>query len=263
MKNVDLTLLVPAFNEGDRIERNLQEMEKALAGKGVEYEIVVVDDGSRDDTAAAAARRTKAGAPVRVAKMPKNMGKGWALRNGFPETRGSYVAFLDADLDISPDQALNYYLRIRQDNVDVLIASKVHPDSRLNYPFHRRLVSWIYFASVWLLFGLPIHDTQTGLKIFRREVLEKVFNLMLVKRYAFDLELLVLAHAFGFSIHEAPVRIHFQRPWGRIRWRDYYVTAWDTAAIFYRLRILRYYQKRAELSGVVSPPSPPPKRGRV
>jgi hypothetical protein len=99
-----------------------------------------------------------------------------------------------------------------------------------------------------MMFRLPIHDTQTGLKLFKREVLEKVFPRMLVKKFAFDLELLVLAHKNGYSIAEAPVVVDFRpninrkmRRW--IRLTDIITTWWDTMAIFYRLYILRYYDR--------------------
>jgi len=98
-----------------------------------------------------------------------------------------------------------------------------------------------------MLFGLPLRDTQTGLKLFRREVLRRVFRKMLVKRYAFDLEILALAHHFQYRIAQAPVTLRPQRRRDRIWLVDIYHTLWDTLAIFYRMHILRYYDREHSL----------------
>lgn len=242
---IQLSILIPAFNEEDRLEKNLRTVVGVMTEAKIRFEIIVVDDGSQDQTAEVARGLARDGLPIIVESLRKNLGKGFALKEGFPHCKGQYIVFLDADLDISPDQAVTYFEQIQARKLDVLIASKTHADSELEYPLLRRVVSWVYFVFVVLLFGLPVHDTQTGLKIFRREVLEKVFGLILVKRYAYDLELLVIANLLNYRIGEAPVKIRFQRPLGRIRLWDYYTTGKDTMAIFYRLRILRYYQKKA------------------
>jgi len=94
------------------------------------------------------------------------------------------------------------------------------------------------------MFGMPIRDTQTGIKLFKRQVLEKVFPKILVKQYAYDLEILALSHHYGFKIAEAPVTLHFQRGFSRVGLKDIYKTWWDTMAVFYRMHILRYYDRR-------------------
>ena len=105
------------------------------------------------------------------------------------------------------------------------------------------MVSAGYFFFVKLLFHMPLRDTQTGLKLFRREVLRTVFPKVLVKRYAFDLELLVLAHHYGFKIAEAPVIVEYRGKFGHIGIRAVFNIWWDTMAVFYRLNIKRYYDK--------------------
>jgi hypothetical protein len=94
-----------------------------------------------------------------------------------------------------------------------------------------------------LLFGLPLRDTQTGLKVFRREVLQRVFPRILAKRFAFDIEVLANAHRLGFKLVDAPVTLEFKRGLGRIRWKDIRATGLDTLAIFYRMYILHYYDR--------------------
>jgi len=119
----------------------------------------------------------------------------------------------------------------------------MHPDSKIIYPWHRKIVSRVYFFLIKILFGLPIHDTQTGLKLFKAEVLEKVLPKILVKEFAYDLEVLVNARHLGYRIVEAPVVVHSQKRYGRIGIRSIYKTWIDTLAIFYRLNILKYYDQ--------------------
>ena len=235
---------MPAYNEEGHIYDNVREVEKALAKARLDFEIVVVDDGSADGTYREAARRARATPRVKAVRLADNAGKGQALRAGFGAARGELVAFLDADLDLPPRQVAEYVKRLEREDADVVCAAKMHPESKLAYPAGRRFVSRIYSLIVLVLFSLPLRDTQTGLKLFRRRVLERVFPVMLVKRYAFDLELLVLANYLHYRILEAPVEVVSRRPMGRIKLRDFYVTGNDTLAIFYRLRIRKYYQKR-------------------
>lgn len=235
---------MPAYNEEERIYENIREVEQALRQGGLDYEIVIVDDGSEDNTYREVARRAKENKRVKALRMEKNAGKGQALRTAFAACGGELVAFLDADLDLPPRQVVDYVKLMRGQDADLVSGAKMHPRSKLVYPLGRRIVSRIYSFVVFVLFSLPIRDTQTGIKLFRRRVLERVFPLMLVKRYAFDLELLVLANYLRYRIVEAPVQVISRRPMGRIKLRDYYVTGNDTLAIFYRLRVRKYYQKK-------------------
>ena len=246
MPDGKLSVLMPAFNEGRHIYRNVAETRRALQEIGRPYEIIVIDDCSADDTAAEVARAVADFGEVRLRRNETNGGKGWALKSGFKAATGDLVAFVDADLDIHPRQ-LGLYLRtMEEQNADVVIASKRHPASVLDYPSHRRAISAVYFWIVKVLFGLPIRDTQTGLKLFRREVLDRAFHRILVKRWAFDLELLVNVHHLGYRIVDAPVQIDFQRKLGRMKCRDLYYTGLDTLAIFYRLRFLKFYDRAFE-----------------
>jgi len=239
-----LSVLMPAYNEADTIYQNIREVETALKRARLDYEIIVIDDGSHDTTQRETRRRATENRRVKSVRLARNAGKGQALQAGFRACRGELVVFLDADLDLPPAQVADYVKLMEEEDADLVIGAKMHPDSQLQYPLHRRIVSRCYSLIILLLFTLPLRDTQTGLKLFRRRVLVRVFPVMMVKRYAFDLELLVLAHYLRYRIIEAPVEIVSRRPMGRIRLRDYYVTGNDTLAVFYRLWIRRYYQKR-------------------
>ncbi len=238
-----ISVLMPAYNEASVIIPSVQETIRTMDGFGVEYEIIVIDDGSHDGTLARIHElRARHGRVVAV-KNRENYGKGRALKKGFRYVTGDYVVFLDCDLDLHPEQVKEFFEVMRHEDVDVVIGSKRHPKSRVAYSWSRKIISNVYFFIVKVLFGLPIRDTQTGLKLFRREVLHRVFRKMLVKRYAFDLEILALAHHFQYRIAQAPVTVRPQRRRDRIKPGDVYHTLWDTLAIFYRMRVLHYYDR--------------------
>ncbi|WP_347274401.1 glycosyltransferase [Candidatus Kuenenia sp.] len=156
------------------------------------------------------------------------------------------LSFLDADLDIHPRQIQTLCHTMDKTHADVVIGSKYHPASKLNTPKRRKLISFIYKIMLFLLFKLPLCDTQAGLKLFKTEVLKRVFPKVVCKRFAFDVELLANAHRIGYKILECPIVLKFRREmrWGNIKFKTLYSTGIDTLAIFYRMYILRYYDKQ-------------------
>lgn len=239
-----ISVVMPAYNEASHIVSNVLETARTLSEFGYDFEIIVVDDGSPDKTYLQAARLLASHPErVRVVHYAENCGKGNALMCGTAYARGDFVLFLDADMDLHPIQLPTFFGIMDATGADVVIGSKRHAASKVDYPALRRLYSWTYYGVVNMLFGLPVKDTQTGMKLFRREVLDRVFPRVLVKRFAFDIELLANAHRLGYKIESAPVTLEFQRVAGRINWGDVYKILVDTAAIFYRMRILRYYDR--------------------
>lgn len=239
-----LSILMPAYNEAQSIARNVCETVETMHGIGMPFEIVVVDDGSLDGTHHAALDALRAWPEsVRIVRCRKNEGKGNALVCGASYAKGEYVAFLDADMDLHPEQLEQFFTLMDSSNADAVIGSKFHPLSRVEYPRLRRVYSFFYYMMVRAMFGLPVRDTQTGIKLFRREVLDRVLPRVLVKRFAFDLELLANVHHFGYAIVEAPVEVNFQRVSSRLRLGAVWNVFVDTLAIFYRMRILRYYDR--------------------
>ena len=238
---IQLSVILPVFNEGLRIYGTVHETARVMKELDLDYEIVLVNDGSTDDTAAEISRAVADFSNVVQVGLPENRGKGNALRRGFYASSGGLVCFLDADLDLHPSQVRTLMEELERSGADMVIGSKRHPDSRLDYPLHRRLFSTAYYLMVHLLVSLPVRDTQTGIKLFHREVLERVFPRLICKQYALDMELLAVAHRLGFSVAEAPVELTFQGKFGRIKWADIRNIMVDTMAIFYRLRLLRYY----------------------
>jgi len=206
--------------------------------------VILVDDGSSDDTCSHAASLPPDRLDrVRIIRYDVNKGKGNALIAGACVARGEYVVFLDADMDLHPRQLSLFFEIMESRRADAVIGSKWHPLSSVSYPRIRRLYSMIYYLIVRLLFGLPVRDTQTGLKLFKMTLLRDVFPRLLVKRFAFDIEVLAVAHARGYKIADAPVTLEFKRSIPRLRLRHVWPILVDTLAIFYRLRILRYYDQ--------------------
>ncbi|MCM8782079.1 MAG: glycosyltransferase family 2 protein [Candidatus Omnitrophica bacterium] len=237
-----VSVIMPAYNEGRQIFNNIEETVKIFKEFECDYEIVVVDDGSPDNTYEEIQRAANTFRNIIAVQNKKNYGKGRALKKGFRYTKGEYIVFLDSDMDLHPIQLQTFIDIMRLDDADVVIGSKRHPNSKLDYPWHRKFVSAVYFFLIKLMFGLPINDTQTGLKLFKREVLEKVFSKLLVKKFAYDLEILVLAHHIGFKIAEAPIVMKSQAGiWPMVRPRHIVETLWDTMAIWYRMYVLKYY----------------------
>lgn len=241
MKFKKLSILMPMYNEELYAAANILETDKYFKNLKINYEIIIMDDGSRDMTFKQARKMKKR--HIRIFRIKKNQGKGHALKEAFKKSNGDLIMFLDGDLDIHPRQFEVLFEIMQEEDTDLVIGSKRHPESVLHYPVKRKIISSVYFFIVKLLFGLPLRDTQTGIKLFKREVLNKTFHKLLIKGYAFDLELLVLAHHYGYKISEAPVVVDYKGKYGHINFMTIFKTFWDTLAIFYRLKIMKYYDK--------------------
>ncbi len=238
-----LSLVTPVYNGAGYIAANVREIIAALEQLGRPFEVIVVCDGSHDESAVQA--RTVDDPRLLVLRLEENVGKGHAVLHGLGHARGRLVGWLDADLDINPAAVVAAARRFETEPVDAVVGSKRHPDSSVQYPLIRRLYSGGFQLLVRTLFRFNVRDTQVGAKVFRREMIETVGPLLLVKRWAFDLEVLAVGAEFGFDrISESPVELHYKFTGSSIDWRAVRNMLQDTLAIAYRIHVRHWYVRR-------------------
>jgi|TARA_B100001971_G_C18263870_1_gene589798 dolichyl-phosphate beta-glucosyltransferase len=236
--NKTLSIVFPAYNEEKTILQTIYRTIKVLNETGFSYEIIIVNDGSRDRTRDVILNHNDGN--IKLISYNVNVGKGHAIRQGFLNAKGKYVVFLDSDLDINVAQ-INIYLRALSKG-DLIIASKLHPQSEVRVPFLRWFLSRLFNVFVRLFTGLNLRDTQTGLKAVRREALAPVFQVLSVRRFAFDVELLAVAQLYGVKIIELPVTLRLRNVNFSIR--EIFKMFIDLLGVAYRLRILQSYKKQ-------------------
>jgi O-antigen/teichoic acid export membrane protein len=234
--SVDVSVVLPCHNAGSGLRLVLDGIASAL--RDVPHEVIVVSDGSTDDTVAVARAARE---HVRVLQYGRRVGKGHALRVGLGNAHGRYVAFLDGDGDLDPESLRAFVTLMSLYQPDIVLGSKRHPLSEVRYPPLRRLLSWGYHRLARLMFRVNVRDTQTGLKLIRRDVLAAVLPRMLEKRFAFDLELVVVARVLGYTrLFEAPIRLEYRFS-SRVDPQATLRILVDTLAIFYRRYVLGTY----------------------
>lgn len=238
-----LTLIVPIYNGAAYVAENVREIVRTLETLDGEFEILVVCDGSTDGTAEAV--KSLQDPRVRILHYALNQGKGHAICFGVPHARGRLVGWLDGDLDIEPQTIVDAVRRFEHTEIDAIIGSKRHRDSQVDYPPLRRLLSWCFQLLARLLVQVNVRDTQVGAKVFRREMLDVVVPLLLIKRYAFDLELLAVGVEFGFDrIEEMPIRLHYRFTGTSIDRQAVQRMFIDTLAIAYRIHLRHWYVRQ-------------------
>ena len=238
MTQVELSFVIPAYNEEAFIEDTLGTLEAIIKGKNLPYEIVVVDDGSLDGTLAKAVRYAKRNGHVKVVSYAKNVGKGYAIKTGFMQTNGNIVVFADSDMEIDLVMISKYLEAL--EHGDIVIASKRHSDSRVEVPLSRKILSISFNGLVRLLTGVPFNDTQSGLKAMKKNAFVDIFPRLAVKRYAFDVELLAVAHLYGLRVVEMPVCIKLD---ASFKLKQIWLMFVDLLGIAYRLRVIHWYQR--------------------
>lgn len=238
-----LSLIIPVYNQEKIIGKNLRAILGELELLETPYEIIAVIDGATDRSLDEVKKVRSA--QLTVVGYKTNHGKGYAVRYGMGRSQGDVIGFLDAGGDISAEGISMLLSHFRWYNADIIVGSKRHPVSKVSYPWQRKILSLGYQLLVRALFGLHIRDSQVGLKLYRRAVLEDVLPRLLVKQFAFDIEILAVANRLGYTrIYEAPVELSFtslSSITSKNFWRVVIRTLWDTLAVFYRLRLRRYY----------------------
>lgn len=240
-----VSLIIPAYRQEKTIAEDLMRIKEALDRLRYDYEMIVVVDGKVDKTFEKA--KKLASPKIKVFGYRANHGKGYAIRYGMERAKGSIIGFIDSGMDLNPNGLSILLERFEWHDADIVIGSKRHPESKVVYPFERRVISFLSQVFIRILFGLNVRDTQVGIKFFKREVIRDVLPRLLVKKFAFDIEILVVALHLDYNkIVEAPIELHFK--FGNSIVSQSLISAilktfWDTLGIFYRLKITHYYDK--------------------
>ena len=206
----EITIVLPAYQEEDSIKLCVERLISSLDAAGVSFEARVIVDGSGDRTAEIV--RSLTDRRISVTELSQNSGKGRAIRAGFVSVRSEFVGFIDADLDLHPEGLIVALQKLKTSppNVCAALGSKIHPESTVEYPLLRRILSYAYKTFVRIGFSLDINDTQTGLKVFRTAVIDGVLPLLQCDGFEFDLEILCRLSRNGYSFVEIPIDLDYK-----------------------------------------------------
>lgn len=206
----DISIVIPAFEESERIGNSLRKIIEYVAGQSLRFEIIVVDDGSGDDTSAVAERILSAqtACPHRVIRYEQNRGKGYAVRTGLSAASGDIAIFTDADLSTPIDELPKLVRPIQADEFDITFGSRALDRSLIgtHQPWRREQGGKVFNLVVRLLTGMPFWDTQCGFKAFRMAKFRPLLEVMKIDRFGFDVEFLFVARHNGLRLKEIPVR---------------------------------------------------------
>jgi dolichyl-phosphate beta-glucosyltransferase len=237
------SIIVPAYNESGRIGATLEQILDHVQRQNWSAEVVVVDDGSSDDTLQVAGRLASGHPAVRILQNPGNQGKGYSVRNGMLHAQGKILLFTDADLSSPISEAAKLFAALEA-GADVAIGSRwLDPSLQFQrQSWKRQLLSRLYNLFLRMVLGFPYRDTQCGFKAFTRQAAEQIFPWQRVTRWGFDPEILYLAHRMGLHVVEVPVRwgheegskIHPLRDGARMAW-DTFRIRWYALTGKYRL----------------------------
>jgi len=239
-----LSLIIPAYKQEKTILENLLKIKSSLDSIRYDYEIIVVVDGFVDKTFQILKKNRIE--KVRVLGYEKNHGKSYAIRVGMHESKGDYIMFMDSGNEIDPNGISMLLEHMEWYKADIIVGSKRHPASQVKYSLQRKILSLGYYYFVKLLFGVHVKDTQAGIKIFKKSVIKKILPRLVEKKFAGDLEILVVAKLLGFDrIYEAPIKLDYTLAelTSAATIKSIRGIFMDTLAIFYRRYIKRYYDR--------------------
>jgi dolichyl-phosphate beta-glucosyltransferase len=208
---VNYSIVIPAYNEGKRLGPTLEKVLAYVSQQGWDAEVIVVNDGSRDNTVEIVRRFAETNTQLHLVENPGNRGKGYSVRHGMLKAKGEVIVFSDADLS-SPIEEMPKLLRAVAEGADIAIGSRwLRAELQTTrQSIHRQLFGRVFNGLNRVILGLHFKDTQCGFKAFTRTAAQTILPLQQIERWGFDPEILFLAHKFGFRVKEVPVR------WGHV-----------------------------------------------
>lgn len=240
---MQLSVIVPAYNEAKNLETNINKFNEYLAKQNYDYEIIIINDGSIDNTKTVAEKIAQKNLLIKIIDNEKNLGKGQSIKKGFELAQGKYKMFLDADNATSIDHLDLVWPEIDKGH-DIVIGSRNHRDvpgayQKIKQPLWKRSLGISGNLLIQALTIPGIWDTQCGFKIFSQEALEKILPKQTIKRWAFDVELLVLARKNNFKISKIPV-VWENSNNSRVGIKGYFISLKETLKIAWNKLIGKY-----------------------
>jgi len=241
--NIQFSVIIPSYNSENVVEESVERICKIFEEKKITCEIILVNDGSTDNTLKIIQSIEKRKSHVKVITYPKNMGKGFAVRNGINNSVGEWVMYTDSDLDISFDFFDDYLQHIKK--YDIIVVSKYHHLSKVSVPKSRKILSKLFTMTMHSIIGLNIADTQVGFKIGRGDLMRKIFAITKINGFAFDVEFLCISTLLSSSIIERPVKMN---PCDKYTYsqltRLSLKMLYQLFKILFNFKITHYYQKK-------------------
>ena len=241
MKNKEvpnISIVIPCYNIQNEVKTTVENIIENLEKYTSSFEIIIVNDGSTDNTPAVIEDIKNNHQSIQTISYSQNKGKGYAVRSGILKSVGTFVVFIDGDLDITSDAIQNYINEL--DTFDLVIGSKVSQYSQIEIRKSRRILSDLFSSLVKSFTGLKIQDTQVGFKAGNGDDIRRIFKIMNINGFAFDVELLILATEFNLRIKEMPVKLKIMKSF---RFNSAVTMFWDLLRITYNYKILHKYRK--------------------
>lgn len=235
---LNLSIIIPVFNQQEKVRYSLKRIKEAVESCFSNYELIVVNDGSTDNTLTLLKGIALTDEHIHIISYTPNRGKGYAVREGVLNSHGDVVIFLDGDLDIPPDSIKDYVKGLSTS--DLVIASKRHPESNVTIPKSRAFLSRAFHLLIRLATTIPQKDTQAGFKVGDGDIMRTIFRNINTNRYAFDVELLTIASILHLKVQEMPVTMKIDR---KFNTKEIAIMLMDVARISYKYRIARHYHR--------------------
>ena len=232
----EISIIIPCYNLENIVKTTVKNILENLEKFSDSFEILIVNDGSTDNTLEVIQDIKNNHECIHVITYSQNKGKGYAVKTGILQSIGSYIVFIDGDLDITSDAIQNYIEELN--NFDLVIGSKSLQSSEIEIRQSRKILSDIFSSIVKFLTGLKIQDTQVGFKVGNGDDLRKIFKIMNIDGFAFDVELLVIATKLNLRIKEMPVKLKIMKSF---RFNSAVQMFYDVLKITYNYKILHKF----------------------
>ncbi|MBN1916258.1 glycosyltransferase family 2 protein [Candidatus Dojkabacteria bacterium] len=237
-----LSIIIPAYKAEDFLEESLKRKINAINSIGCDFEIIVVLDGFSPK--ASEIVKSLSESRIKLIHYKENLGKGFAVAYGMRQATGDLIGYIDAGIDLHESIIPKMYRTQLETAADIVYGNKKHKRSVVNYPIGRRIYSYIYHQFVKLFLDVNVKDSQTGAKLYTKSLVDEVIPRILVKRFAFEVEILSVANRLGFN-HFVEVPVFLQADFAStVKFKDGIQALWDTFAVYYRLKLRRFYDRK-------------------